>query len=128
MPKLYKRVTAWFELDDDPMGGRIEVAHLEPHEVSAIVGKCTRTLNRIGMGETPERLQELNLELDKQETADMAVVNWENFYGPDDKQLACTSENKRRWALDNWFMGHLKRARAELAERVTREREEAAKN
>jgi len=128
MPKLYKRVTEWFALEDDPMGGRIEVAHLEPHEISLIVNRTTRTVNRVGLDNKPERVQEIDLELDRQETADLAVVNWENFFDADGAALPCTSENKRLWALDAWFARHLKEKREQLAARVAEERQAAEKN
>ena len=128
MPKLYREVVERFELDDDPLKGWIEVVHLEDDAINRIAEKVTRTVNRVGMDGKPERVQEVDLNLDRMETVDAAVRNWGNFFDDNDNPLPCTSENKRKWALDNWFMAHVRRIRQELAGRVAAEREEAAKN
>jgi len=128
MPKFYQPVKEWFDLEDDPMGGRILLKHLEPHEIERIAAKCTRTVNRLDADNQFERVQELDLALDRQMTVDACVPEWENFYGPDGEPLPCDSDNRRRWAMDNWFMGHVRAKRKLLAEQVAAQREAAAKN
>jgi len=128
MPKFYQPVKEWFDLEDDPMGGRILLRHLEPHEIEEIAAACTRTVNRLsGSGEF-ERVQEVDLAADRQMTVVACVEEWEKFSGQDDEPLECTVENKKKWAMDNWFMGHVRTKRKLLADKVNSTREAAAKN
>ena len=128
MPKLFERVSEWFELEGDPMGGRVKIHYLEPYEISAITGKCTRTINRLTPEGKVERVQEIDIELDKQETCVMAIADWENFVDADGKKLECNRLNKALWAGDPWFMGQIAKFRRQLTARVKEQREAAEKN
>ena len=129
MPKIAKRRTMWFDMPDDPVKGRIEVAHLTAGDVAEIRDQ-SMTLRNVFDAESgkPVSEQRIDLALDRQLTVCAAVRGWENFMDEGGRQMPCTDENKRLWAREDGFMAFLNQCREKLATLVQEERESATKN
>lgn len=101
MPRVIQPVTMWFDLKNDPDGGRLEIQSLSPDQVAEIEDQVV-TVRRYWDMETEREVPErrINTNQDKRLTFAAAVVGWENFFNEDGEPMDCTEANKQKWAMD----------------------------
>ncbi len=105
MPRLTEKCTMWFDFPDDPDGGRVEIESLSDQDIAAIRAKAQIT--RVIYDQAKERpVQEhiFDTDIDRRETVERAVKDWENFYDEDGKQMPCTVESRRQWSCSLDFV------------------------
>jgi len=88
----------WFELPDDPDGGRIKLRQLSPGDKQDIYDQTLPMVNEFRTDpETgaliPTTIQKINRKLDREITLTKCLVGWENFFDEKGKKLPCTPEN-----------------------------------
>ncbi len=128
MPKLYKETKKRFFIPGDPNDAFLEVVHLEPRERKIIGETSTVQVMRLGVDGKPEERIEIDMGLDREETAVKAVRNWSGYLDVDGKEMECNEVNKRYWSHDPEFMASLNGFLEILAAEVAKERKAAAKN
>ncbi len=127
MPKLIPVFTMWFDVPDDPLGGRLEIRHLQGGEIRDIVAKST-DLRMVYRQDGVEKHSRHDLSADGDMALCRTVVAWEKFFGEDDQPLSCTDSNKRLFAKEEWFAEFVADCRRDVAEAFAKHQEKIAKN
>jgi hypothetical protein len=115
MPKIVPQIESWFDYPDDPMGGRVLVAHIKDGELARILERTTETktvyVKEFRRPESTIRHVDSTTEI-----IVAAVKGWEKFYGEDDKPLPCTPENVRVFCKEDGFIRFVSQCREKLAQ------------
>ena len=131
--RITKAEERWFDVPNDPDGGRLKIKHLTPGETADIFDKVfTQEINykkgKKGKFE-PSFSHNTNKKLDRELTLTRAVVGWENFYDREGKSLECTKENIIKASREiEGFNELVTELREQLADDLKQEREDQAKN
>ena len=129
MPRLVEETKIWFELPDDPDGGRVLIRNLTDMDRATIMGKAMK--NRFVFDPQEAKVvqeQGFDILVDRLETIAMAVVDWEKFFDQDAQPMDCTDENKKKWACNQMFVSFVKDKLPVVAAEAARRSEEKRKN
>lgn len=137
--RITKTEERWFDVPNDPDGGRLKIKHLTPGEEAKNLELVfsqeityKKTKNKTGKKDkfepimtqkaNPARLVRLN--------NIMAVTGWEKFYDENGKPLEeCNEKNViRAYDTIEGFDGLISELREQLADDLKKEREDQAKN
>lgn len=133
--RISKITDRWFEVPNDPDGGRIKIHHLTPGELTDITDKAYKQdvvykpiKGQKGKVE-PIIKQDMNTSLNRELTLKAAVVGFENFFDRDDKPMECNPENVMRCSREiDGFDEIVSKAREQLAADIAKEKEDQQKN
>ena len=131
--RIAKQVERWFTVPNDPDGAKIKMKQLTPGDKADIYDRVF--VQRIDYEKDangdlqPKMSQETNKQLDRELTVQKSIVDWENFFDEDDKELECTPENIIR-ALEEieGFNVLISDFRKKLATEIEGEKEKQRKN
>jgi hypothetical protein len=131
--RIAKVVERWFEVDGDEDGARIKIRNLTPGEKADIYDKVF--VQQISYKKekdgklTPEFNQETDKLLDRELTIKKSIVDWENFFDQDGKELKCTPANMIK-ALNEieGFNVLISELREKLSKEIEKEKEGQRKN
>jgi hypothetical protein len=127
MPRIAREISAWFEMPDDPFGGRVHVRLLKRAEVEAIMEKA-REIKAVHVKEFRQTETSIRIHGAKTEITIAAVKDWENFFNEKDEALKCTPPNVRIMCLEDGFMDFVDRCLKALEDQEAKKREAELKN
>lgn len=131
--RIKKTIERWFDVPDDSDGGRLRIRELLPGEVTDIFDKVFVQKINYKKGEggefEPAFSQNTNKSLDRKLTLTKTIVNWENFFDSDGKEMKCTPDNIMRASREiKGFNELVTELREKLAKEIEKEKEDQQKN
>ena len=131
--RITKPIERWFDVPNDPDKAKIKITQLLPGELTDIfdevfVQNVSYKKNEKGELE-PVFSQATDKKKDRELTLTKAVVDWENFFDREGQPLGCDHENILRASREiEGFNTLVTELREKLAEDITQERKDQAKN
>ena len=131
--RITKPIERWFDVPNDSDKARIKVKRLLPGELTDIFDEVfdqNVSYKKNEKGELePVFSQSTDKKKDRELTLTKAVVGWENFFDKEDQPLRCNEENILRASREiEGFNTLVTELREKLAEDITQERKDQAKN
>jgi len=133
--RITKITDRWFDIPNDPDGGRIKIHHITPGELSDITDKAFSqdVIYKPVAGQNgkiePIITQNSDAKLNRRLLLTTAVIDWENFFDRDDNPMECTPDNIMRCSGEiEGFDDIVKEFRDQLAADIAKEKEDQQKN
>lgn len=129
MPRLMEETKIWFDLPGDPDGGRVLIRNLTDQDYAVIMGRAMK--NRFVFDAEAGRVvqeQGFDVLIDRVETINLAVADWEKFFDQAGKPMDCTPANKKQWACNQEFTTFVKAQLPVVAVEAAKKAEEKRKN
>lgn len=126
MPNIAREIRVWFDLPNDPVGGRVELRHIKDGEAQQILSKITVTQTSLRDG----RQEVIARQTDNPNMAlaAAAIVGWEHHYDEQGQPLACTRENIERFLREDDYLRIITGLISDLTRETKRRHEDAEKN
>lgn len=133
--RISKITDRWFDVPNDPDGGRIKIHNLTPGELTDITDKAYKQdvvykpiKGQKGKVE-PIIKQDMNTSLNRELTIKAAVVGLDKFFDREGKLMKCTPENVMRCSREiDGFDDIVSEAREQLAADIAQEKDDQQKN
>ena len=134
--RIQKTNERWFDVPNDPDKARLKIKHLSPGETQDIFDKVfvqDIKYKKVKKGKDqvfePEFSQKTDKKLDREMTLKMTVVDWQNFFDQDGKDLKFSAENVVRASREiEGFNLLVTELREQLAKDIAEEKEQQLKN
>jgi len=125
--RIFKERSEWFDVPNDPDNTRLKVAYINEGKQQEIIAKC-RKLSFVFIDGKQENHMVPDEIMIRNEGVDTRVLDWENVYGNDGKELECNRANKIKLACEKGFSDILRDMIEQLDKIVDKEREKEEKN
>jgi len=131
--RIVKTDARWFDIPNDPDGGRLKIKSLSPGETSDIFDKVFTQEVSYKKGKKgkmePSFSQNTDKALDREMTLKAAVVDWQNFFDHGGAELKFTPDNVIRASREiEGFNELVTDLREQLVKDIAKEKDEQLKN